>query len=81
MMDVRPPLNNNVHEAPNTDGGNQSTAPTDKQSAHKQSKVAKPKAPSQPGVGMAILASVVIVFGLAALAVYAYLKSHGIAVL
>lgn len=45
---------------------------------HGKPEVAKPpKPPRQPGVGLAIVATVVIVLGLAALATYAYLQTNG----
>ncbi len=36
-----------------------------------------PKQPKQPGVGMAIVATVIIILGLSALATYAYLRTNG----
>jgi hypothetical protein len=53
-------------------------AKTDKDKAAAKSKVEKPKAPKKPGngVGMAIVATVIIVFGLAAMATYAYIKTQ-----
>jgi hypothetical protein len=44
---------------------------------HKPPKPSKP--PRQPGVGLAIFATMVIVLGLAALATYAYLRTNNIA--
>jgi uncharacterized protein HemX len=38
-----------------------------------------PKPPRQPGVGLAIVATMVIVLGLAALATYAYLQTNNVA--
>lgn len=72
-MDVRRPQTEApvVHEpAPETPDD----AKDDKKSV-KTPKVVVPKKPRQPGVTAAILASVVIVLGLAGLVVYAYLKS------
>lgn len=39
-----------------------------------------PKPPRQPGIGLAIFATMVIVLGLSALATYAYLRTNNIAV-
>lgn len=54
--------------------------------AKEQAKQAKPKVPKPPktprsGVGLAIAATVVIVLGLAALFVYAYLRTNNISIL
>lgn len=47
----------------------------------KQSKQGKPKAAKTPhaGAGLAIVATVIIVLGLAGLFVYAYLRTNGVA--
>ncbi len=83
VMDVKPPVADNaVHAAPPEEKTADTTEPkADKKSKKtKAPKVTKPKTPRQPGSGGAIFASVVIVLGLAALAVYAYLKSVNIPV-
>lgn len=86
VMDVRHPVQQTndgndmgtVHEAPADDANDKSSAKVDKPKTQKPPKV---KSPHQPGVAGAIVASVVIVLGLAVLAVYAYLKSQNIALL
>jgi len=69
VMDVVPPP---AADKPQPAAPNPTPAP-----AAKPAKPAKPVTPKQPsnGVGMAITATVIIVLGLAALAVYAYLKT------
>ena len=51
----------------------------------KKSKPAKPprapKPPRQPGVGLAIFATTIIILGLAALATYAYLRTNNISLI
>jgi hypothetical protein len=83
-MDVKPPAQADaVHAAPPEEAPAETPDPKKagkKQKAPKPPKVVKPKAPRQPGSGMAVFASVVIVLGLAALAVYAYLKTNNIPV-
>lgn len=49
----------------------------DEHKHHKAEITKPPKPPRQPGVGLAIFATVVIVLGLAALATYAYLQTNG----
>lgn len=81
VMDVRRPApqatsdndTGAVHEAPIADTNEKSPVATEKPKTQKPPKV---KSPHQPGVTGAIVASVVIVLGLAVLAVYAYLKSQ-----
>lgn len=52
-----------------------------KQDNAEQPQVNKPpKPPRQPGVGVAIFATIVIILGLAALATYAYLRTNNIAI-
>lgn len=63
-----------VHEAPKEDGDSKQTLQSEP--AVVQGKAPKSTKSHQPGVGGAIAATVVIVLGLAALAVYAYLKSQ-----
>ncbi|MEO6513687.1 MAG: hypothetical protein ABIR37_03295 [Candidatus Saccharimonadales bacterium] len=83
VMDVRPP------QAPTAAPANEvQVDPSEKLAEEKDNKnpkkvkkekppkIVTPKKPRQPGVGAAIFATVVIVFGLAALAVYAYLKTQ-----
>jgi hypothetical protein len=80
VMDVLPPVSDNaVHAAPPEDKPADEPKPKADKKA-KKIKAVKPKSPRQPGSGAAIFASVVIVLGLAALAVYAYLKSNNIPV-
>jgi hypothetical protein len=84
VMDIRlPDAPDNataVHEAPKADTDSKpADVASEKQKANKPAKPVKPKTKRQAGVGGAIFASVVIVLGLAALAVYAYLKSRNIA--
>ena len=85
VMDVKPPTpenENGVHAAPPEETPPATEAPKNEKPAKKAkpAKVKKPKGPRQPGVGLAIFASTVIVLGLATLAVYAYLKSNDIPV-
>ena len=74
VMDVRPPEATDKPEPPKPREDKQPEAaePPQKQ---EQPKAVVPKKPRQPGVGMAIVATVVIVLGLAALITYAYLKT------
>ena len=83
VMDVRPPEAAPAPESPKPAPEQTKPAPAPaglkkdaKLAEPKPAKVITPKKPRQPGVGMAIFASVVIVLGLAALAVYAYLKTN-----
>jgi hypothetical protein len=86
VMDVRPPqpetaANSAVHEAPPEPDDSEPEAKAAKaEKPPKPTKVVKPKQPRGNGVTAAIFASVVIILGLAALAVYAYLKSNNIPV-
>jgi hypothetical protein len=82
VMDVRPPQAEaapvrepKAEEAPKPADDKETKKP-EKVKKEKPPKVVTPKKPRQPGVGTAIFASVVIVLGLAALAVYAYLKTQ-----
>jgi uncharacterized surface anchored protein len=82
VMDVRPPqAGAPAAEQPKPADAPQQ-APDEKPKKPEKAKDEKPptpvvpKKPRQPGVGAAIFASVVIVLGLAALAVYAYLKTQ-----
>lgn len=87
VMDVRPPqaahtetTTADVHEEPKpaADGAHEAEK-TPETKTPKPAKAPKPpKPPRTPGVGMAITATVVIVLGLAVLAVYAYLQSNGL---
>ena len=79
VMDIRPPQTG-VAPAPadpsKADDGTQPEKTKDKKE-EKPAKVIVPKKPRQPGgIGMAIAATVVIVVVLAAMAVYAYLKTQ-----
>lgn len=77
VMDVRPPETS----APAT--AEQPVKPVEQKQPEKPidekpadlPKPVIPKKPRQPGVGLAIVATIVIVLGLAALATYAYLKT------
>jgi hypothetical protein len=73
VMDVRPPqaASTTPAEPPKAE-----EAAPEKAKDEKPEKATTPKKPRQPGIGMAITATVVIVFGLAAMAVYAYLKTQ-----
>ena len=70
VMDVVPPKSVNEPQKP---------APADGKPAPKSAP--KPRAQHDNGVGLAILASVIIVLGLAVLFVYAYLRSNGVSLL
>lgn len=48
----------------------------DKLDSKQQDKPVRPEPPKQPGVGLAIMATVIIVLSLSALVVYAYLQSQ-----
>ena len=76
VMDVVPPKPLEVQKTPRDD----TTEPSESTTHQKSQKSTITKPPKQPGsgVGLAIFATIVIVLGLAALLVYAYLRTNNI---
>ena len=84
VMDIVPPpksadeVKSAPAETPESEAASKNSKKDTKQAVPKV-----PKPPRQPrtGVGLAVFATVVIVLGLAALMVYAYLRTQGVSLL